>query len=316
VLKLPIELDGPPPVAAHVAELISGGDVVVSGNQVVRLGGAALALQRRLLSVFRSLAAGLEAEERAYPVLIPAAVLARTDYFISFPHQATVATHLQEQGLEPFVQAMRAGGAPTAELSGRLDAPEQLLSPAVCYHCYAELSGVQLSRPLEVLTATGRCFRREDAEACLPLARQREFTMHEIVLLGRPERVTAAREQLLGRVLELARRVGLRGRVVQASDPFYGSVEGRARSVLQQAGQLKLELVVDCGDREIAIASFNRHEDYFGRAFSIESDEGKPIHTSCIAFGVDRWMRAVVAARGASPAAWTEALSVGSEVAT
>jgi hypothetical protein len=133
--------------------------------------------------------------------------------------------------------------------------------------------------------------------------------MHEIILMGNPERVGEVREQLLGRVLDLARHIGLRGRIVQANDPFYGSVEGRARRVLQQASQLKLELVVDTGDGELAIASFNRHEDYFGRAFSIASPEGNPIHTACVAFGVERWMKAVITARGSSPAQWEDALN-------
>jgi seryl-tRNA synthetase len=303
-----IEIDGPAPDPERVAALLRAGAVVVDGDEVVGLAGPALALTRRLLALFERLGAAFAAEPRVYPTLIAGATLARTDYFTSFPHQATVAAHVDEPAIDPLVADLRAGRPVGEALHGRLAAPDKLLSPAVCYHCYAELRGSSCPDPLHAYAATGRCFRREHAGSLRPLARQREFTMHEVILVGAAGPVQAARERLLARVVAVARRLGLRGRVVPAHDPFYGSTAGRARQVLQLAAHSKLELVVDCGDVALAIASFNRHDDYFGRAFAIAGPDGGHAHTACVAFGVERWLRAVVAARGADPADWHAAL--------
>ena len=270
------------------------------------LAGPALQLKEKLTALFAGLAAEHGAKRRQYSVLLPLSVLERTDYFRSFPHQAMFAQPLDRGAkVAAFAEALRDGEGVAEAATARLAAPELLLSPAVCYHCYAELAGTRLSGPL-VLTAVGRCFRHEsDVVIC---QRQREFTMAEIVFVGGSAVVEAERVVLLKQVGDLAAMMGLTTRLVMATDAFYGTPEGRARQVWQQAAALKLELLAPVGDTEIALVSFNLHHDYFGRAFGIELPDGTPASTGCVAFGIERWMAAVVTALGPEPEAWWSAL--------
>lgn len=303
---LPIAIEGRPTDAAHVAALVARGDLIANGDEVLGYGGPLVELAARLIAGFRKLGTDVGGRLRAYPVLIAGEVLARTDYFLSFPHQATLATRIDEPALGGFVDELRGEKPVLAALAGRTVPPTRVLSPAVCYHCYAELAGRSFDSRLVVIAATGRCFRHEDRFELL--VRQREFTMHENIVIGDPEQVAATREAMLERVVSIARRMDLSATVVVAHDPFYGTVEGRARQVMQEAAELKLELVADVGGTDAAIASFNLHDDYFGRAFGITLGDGSPAHTACIAFGIERWIRAVVASAGPDPERWWEML--------
>jgi seryl-tRNA synthetase len=305
-LSLPIEIAGLQANAAHVAALVSRGYLHARGEELLGLSGPALELSSRLVEAFKSLETP-RPEPRQYPIFLAPEVLAHTDYFLSFPHQATFAVGLDGRHLDAFVAAARQGKDIRDQAREAVAGPRHVLSPAVCYHCYAELAG-QVVGGLRTFSATGRCFRNEAPDERRLLARQGEFSMHEYILVGDSDEVRTGRERMLERVIALARRIGLCGRVVVAHDPFYGSVEGRARRVVQDAGQFKVELVVDGGGCEIAIASFNLHEDYFGRAFGINLASGQPVHTACVAFGVERWIRAVVATTGVDPERWWAAL--------
>jgi seryl-tRNA synthetase len=56
------------------------------------------------------------------------------------------------------------------------------------------------------------------------------------------------------------------------------------------------------GSETIAVASFNYHEDHFGRAFGITLRDGSHAHTACVAFGIERWELALRAQRDAAAA--------------
>ena len=56
--------------------------------------------------------------------------------------------------------------------------------------------------------------------------------------------------------------------------------------------------------RPLAIASFNDHELFFGDAFGISLADGMPAWTGCVAFGLERWLLAVLASYGVDPRNW------------
>src|SRR6266513_1533506 len=90
----------------------------------------------RIDSRVRSLAAALGAHEMHYPALIARGVLDRAEYPEAFPHLLMSAC--QSTVLE------------------NADIGQWCLSPAVCYHTYAQLAGGMLEAP-SVITARGRC---------------------------------------------------------------------------------------------------------------------------------------------------------------
>ena len=56
------------------------------------------------------------------------------------------------------------------------------------------------------------------------------------------------------------------------------------------------------------MASFNRHEDFFGSRFNIRQPTGESAHTSCVAFGLERWVCAFFCQYGVDEAAWPQAV--------
>jgi seryl-tRNA synthetase len=218
------------------------------------------------------------AREVQYPTVIGRAVLDRTGYFEAFPHGATA--------LDPAVSLPK-GGA-------------WVLQPAVCYQCYAQLEGARIDRT--VLTAAGRCYRHGESSFD-GLTRLWEFTMREIVLLGPAEWVRAEREAWLEGAARVVRALGIEARLAPATDPFFGAV-GRGRELIQRLKSLKHELQADAGEAgEIAVASVNLHESFFGSRFGITLNGGTVAHSACVAFGIERLAAALVAQRGEKAAA-------------
>jgi seryl-tRNA synthetase/acyl carrier protein len=289
--------------------------VITGGDGCVVLAGDALALHAWFCARFAAMAASEGAAPRRYPTLLPLADLERTDYFKSFPQHATFCTCLGDDRalLRGFVADVKEGHRVASAAERRMERPARVLSSAVCYHCYREFAGRVLpdtgSEPM-VLTAEGRCFRNERG-AFDGLNRCYEFTMREIVFIGDADAVEQRRVRLMQRVIDLAEVLGLGGCVQRATDLFFkDDVEGRARALHQSATALKYELRarLDGEGRTLAIASFNVHEDYFGRAFEIRLPDRRHASTGCVAFGIERWVSAFVAHHGADPARWPQSV--------
>jgi len=206
----------------------------------------------------RELAATMGAIELQFPVLISRDVLDRAEYPQAFPHLLLSATHNDTH-------------------SG------WCLSPAVCYHAYEYFSQRQLSHPM-IVTARGRCFRAE-RERCQGV-RQVEFEMRELVLLGPSEWIQRAADEAPSLMASLAAEFGLQGEWVVATDPFFlPAAAGKA--LMQQLQKTKVEYQSPRGGG-LALASINRHGTFFGTRFDIIDRYGDPVHSMCVAIGLDR----------------------------
>jgi seryl-tRNA synthetase len=172
-----------------------------------------------------------------------------------------------------------------------------ILEPFVCHNVYRALRGTrQVDRSI---TALGTCYRHEGFRF-EPLLRQWEFSMREVVLVGSLEHVATQRARLVELTQELAIELDLDARLVIATDPFFVSEAAKARTY-QAMNSTKLELVLGVGG---AAASFNLHGRHFTEPMAIANAEGTLAETACIAWGIERWMAAIVARWGADPAGW------------
>jgi hypothetical protein len=105
------------------------------------------------------------------------------------------------------------------------------------------------------------------------------------------------------RAMDVARSFGLEPEMNLATDPFFAPT-ARGKAALQRMKALKHELVVRFPDgRTMAIASFNNHERFFGESFHISLVGRTTAASACVAFGIERWLLAVLAAHGVD-AAW------------
>ena len=159
---------------------------------------------------------------------------------------------------------------------------EWYLSPAVCYHAYAYYHGQILADP-QIVTARGRCYRREDSFQSG--RRQLEFEMREIIFLGHPEWLNERITLIQPQIDRIAASYGLPVHWETRNPFFLPTAKGKA--LMQRLMETK-ELVCDEPD-PLAIASINRHGAFFGERFAIQRPDKTPIHTACVAFGLDRW---------------------------
>ena len=283
-----------------VAELMSRGDLWISAPGLVGLRGATLDLFHGIEQVLARLAAGETDEQWLVPAAIPLPALARAEYFASFPQWLTLAAHLT--GDEAALARVAAASDPAEAARHALAPADAALPPAVCYHVYERLADTTATRPLAV-TAQSTCWRRE-AEGFSALSRGWAFTMREIVCVGTEAEVTAFRSRTMRATCELARGLELEACVQVAGDPFFAPT-ARGKALLQRVKALKHELLLPLGDgRSVAAASFNQHERFFGEAFDIRLEDGTAAHTACTAFGLERWLLAVLVRHGPDPAGW------------
>lgn len=198
-------------------------------------------------------------------------------YTRNFPQLASFMCACKDHALPEL-----ASGEKTVDCSFEDLKPRYALLPAACYKLYLKFRDSELSAPSRH-GVVAQCFRNEDK----PLSEHRfmSFVMKEYVYMGTAE---GAREHLknarafltgLSDVLELD------GDFEAASDPFFD--QSSSVSVSSNLFATKEEFVV----KDVAIASLNYHRNYFGNKFAITHD-GAKIHTSCFAFGMDRWIAA------------------------
>ena len=100
-------------------------------------------------------------------------------------------------------------------------------------------------------------------------------------------------------------RIGLVYRVESANDPFFIG-EFRKQAAFQSAFQLKYEIQASLpfNASTLAVGSYNYHQDFFGRNLNITLPDGKPAHTGCIAFGLERIAYAFLAQYGFEISNW------------
>jgi seryl-tRNA synthetase len=263
----------------------------------VGLSGPLLALadviDRRLLAI----AAAFSAEPQQFSPLLAVADLRRIDYFSAFPHVVTfpVCAASDAATLRQFAHANSAAGSGALRV-GDTAAIEAVLAPAACYGVYIGLQGQAIAPLPRIITVRGTCFRSEPA--FVPLERQPSFSMREIVHLGNADSVPRFLTKVRGMVAALAFEWQLPTSFKVATDPFFDPTRS-PKYLHAKLFPTKHELVHDC----LALASFNDHRNFFGETYGIAS-AGTPIHTACAAFGIERWLAAIVRRHGIEPIHW------------
>jgi seryl-tRNA synthetase len=224
--------------------------------------------------------------------VVPLAVIERAEYAQAFPHLlGTVHTLAAEAS---------AAGIPE---DGTRAPADVVLAPAVCYSVYPQLTGRAVGEPV-FFDAVGCCYRHE---ATSELGRFRSFRMREFVVVADEDAAWQWRDAWIARCEGLMAGLGLTFSVQPASDPFFGP-GARFMSSSQIEQHLKYEFVVPVheADPGTAIASANCHKDHLGHLFGIGLAAGGPAHSSCMAFGLERTVLALIHAHGDELADWPD----------
>ncbi len=283
-----------------VAELRARQYLWEAAPGLVGMRGPLLDLARDIEQAIAGVARAETNDEWRVPSGIAFETLESGQYFASFPQWLTAASHLS--GDEAVLERVATSASPGAAARKCMSPASAALSPAVCYHAYAALSGSVL-QGTRFMTAEEVCWRHE-GDRFAPLERGWAFRMREIVCLGTAADIEEFRQRGMRSGAALAESLGIAATILEATDPFFAPT-ARGRALLQRLKALKHELTIEYPDgRQLAIASFNNHERFFGEAFGITLRDGSPAYSACVAFGLERWLLAFLVAHGPSQAGW------------
>lgn len=261
------------------------------------LGPELVGLRTALEAQFLRWAAECGATPMLFPPLMRVEDLDRFDYFLNFPQLPLMVAGIRAECLHDISTR----GVPLQTVAGgELATAVYALPSAACYNIYLHFEKTALAGPLYV-TTVANCFRNEQHYD--DLRRLWGFTMREIVCLGTHEEVQAHLVRFKQKVLGLGERLGLELRVEPGSDPFYQPQSPRSR--MQKLFPQKEEFLYG---GSLAIASVNFHRNFFGERCSITTSDGQAAFTGCVAFGIERWLYALLERFDHDPAAATAAI--------
>ena len=270
-----------------------------SDDGYVALSGDLLQKASDLDAVIVSWASEIGATDYRFPSMISAKSLAPIAYLKSFPHLATFVTSGDRKKESLKSLADEYGVAERIPVSDQTMEPvTQLLTPAACYHFYPRFAGSRLTSPL-FLTTKCQCHRRE--EEYLPLQRQWCFEMREIVCIGDGETIEQFTDGCRKRIEHLVSTIGIDANWETATDPFFDPTAD-PKALAQILEPVKKEL---CTEDGLAIASINKHRSFFGECYDIQHNK-IAANSACVAFGIERWLYAMIQAHGGDTAAWPQ----------
>lgn len=277
---------------------------------IVALEGLPLAVFEHFDESVKSVGRRWHSRALLTPTLIPTTDLARCDYLRSFPHNLTFACHLPEDfnRVDDFRRSHLDRDTVDSAAMRDMVSPEACLSPAVCYHVYALQRGRTIPAGGLAYNVKGKCFRYE-SKNMRDLRRLWDFTMREVVFLGTRDEVFARRDEALSEMSAFLEAHGVAGEIRTASDPFFVAPESVGKAYFQISAETKLEVALPLGhDDFLAVGSLNYHGDFFGKAFNVLDASGGPMHSACLAFGLERWVWAFLTQLGSDSARWPEAV--------
>ena len=270
-------------------------------------------LQGDFLRVFQALnakvlgfAKDMGAVEQEHPAVWPIRLFRMIDYFHEFPQQMILCALVKDDFASRSAFSKRFGkndDFDAVPMDGLMADGSYGLQPAVCDCCYYVLEGATAHQDT-CYTTYNKVFRNERS-ATNRLDRLTNFSVRDIMFVGREAFVLEAREKLIEVLSQFLVSLSLQAKIETANDPFFAN-ESAMKSVFQNAHKLKYELLARIPhlDKEIAVGSINLHTDFFGKAFNIGLQGGGVAYSGCIGVGMERMAYALHCQHGPSLAQW------------
>lgn len=174
------------------------------------------------------------------------------------------------------------------EIKSFFHTSDWLLSPAVCLHLYPKLEGQRIhlnSHGYCAINMVGNAYRDEGRREN-QLERLREFKVREIVFFGTANKLSALQQQIEEVSEILLGTLGILGKTEYSNDIFFGN-QATQKLVSQLVSHDKLEFKSNA-EKPFSIASMNQHHKKFTNEYDILNENGQPLESMCVAFGIDR----------------------------
>ena len=289
-------------------------DDLKNTRQIVPTGRGKFVYSGDFLKVFFSLdrcikkfALEIGCKEELYPTTVRSSSLINSGYLQLHPQFAyfVAPAHLDLVSLEKLTRKTILNRSERLETVANLGIPDQILSPTVCYHTFeARTNETLVSKQL--VTALNKCYRHEPVNV-QTLERLTTYWMREIIVFGDKKEVDRILSLAVDWTIEFLKKLGLGFSLMTASDPFFGS-SGSSNRLLQSTLELKRELIMPLsGNRNVAVASFNNHQQSLTKKFSIQFSKNSRTETpesGCIGWGYERLLYAIFSQLGTKIVDW------------
>lgn len=251
--------------------------------------------------IVEEIAKPLGFQEAMFPKLIPLQVMQKMPgYLDNVPEGMfyVCPPPRDPKAFERFKDELRlTRKIPSEELKNIVKEPAYVLAPAQCEPFYEIFSGKHVrleDLPIKMYDRSGWTYRWEGG-GVEGLTRTQEFRRVEFVFLAEPSMVVKIRDQVLDKSVELADKMGLTWRVLEAT-PFY------LREGVERKGEIvatyDLEIFLPFKKNWLEVGSYNVHMQKFTKSFKIKESKGREIWTGCCGFGTSRWACAFLAQHG------------------
>lgn len=236
-----------------------------------------------------------EAYELKVPSMISSEVVDQAGYFETGCQHISFVSPISNESdkFEKFLPAWKESGNKNS-IHKFLKEPKDVLTPALCLHCYPLMEN-QVISPNQIVSFTihGSCFRDESGNLNNE-ERLNEFTMREAVFIGDPEILKTIRVKLEKFTILLGSWFGFKFRLEAANDIFFDE-NARLQLFSQLASSSKIEFSVYSStiNKYMASGSINSHQNHFSKRFAIKDSELNYSSSMCIGFGFNRLVLAL-----------------------
>ena len=288
--------------------LLERGDVKPIGQGSYVFQGEILRLIQAVDRLATRCARDLNAIEQEYPVRWPLEIFEDINYLADFPQNLIVCTGSRRDRAGQLAQDFPNGSKyKLTDMNRYFEEPRWALGTSTCDPCYYVYRNGSAAEN-RVYFAKSKCFRNERSERS-ELDRLTEFSMREVIAVGDEAFVMGMRARFFDYQVELMKDLEISGTIETASDPFFTN-DADLKRKYQEKLDSKIELLAAIGqDRPaLAISSLNWHGNHFGRCFNANLSSGKPLESSCLAFGLERMAFAVLIQHGLEAAKWPSKL--------
>lgn len=277
--------------------LIESGQVIEFDTGLLGFGETFLMIMNLIDTIIVKWGRQYNSKEYCYPDLISIDTLKQYNYLEEFPQYLMFSSHIKND--IKLIQYFGKNADRIESYSDKYIArPELVNKLAVCPHVYKQFQGktLDITKPI-VVSTVGKC-KRYEAANMNKCERLLDFTMREIVILGKSSDVLRIREEFIGKVKELIQYLTIDASIKSASDPFF-SKKFNPKILLQRKLKLKYELNVylPYNESELSAGSFNYHYDHFAQCFDLKGEQ-EVLTTGCMAFGLERFAYALISQYG------------------
>lgn len=260
--------------------LFCNDEIYVMGKDYACLRSNGKELFDKLNNKFMTFIDSFDYETYHVPSLIDGTYLEKCGYFESFPDQLNVVGSINENSINKIME-----GNKIENNCIKLD--NLFLNPAACLPIYPMFENQKIEKNMTI-TTLAEVYRYEGVRA-KDLKRLRNFTVREIVFIGDKEFVVDSLNVIKGKALEFAKEICENAHIEISHDNFFRTRKNLIKARVQEVNSLKYELRMPVDESDLAISSFNYHNDHFSKVYHFNKNN---VVTGCVGFGMERWMLA------------------------